>query len=133
MKYSKIRTGYGVYALDELPEPVITKGKTVLLAKKDNAGQFSIYSKAAEREIKFNKNAHYAVVLADCYSGKKYTTHATMNAAAKQAKSLTAKKSVFQIIDRDGNFYYADNSHDGNTTLSRYFNHKADLATKDVE
>jgi hypothetical protein len=58
------------------------------------------------REIKFKRGEQYAVVLADYYGGKGYTTHRTAAAAVKQSNK--EREFSHQIVDRNGRWYYCD-------------------------
>lgn len=63
-----------------------------------------IASQHYDREIKFPKGSHYAVVLADYYGGKGYTTHKTESATVEADKRN--RKYSRQIIGVDGWTYY---------------------------
>jgi hypothetical protein len=67
----------------------------------------------ASREIKFPKGAKYAVVLADYYGGKGYTTHQSESATIQADKR--SREYSRQIIGVDGWVYEVDifRSYDG--------------------
>ncbi len=73
------------------------------------SGTGSIHDLASEhydRDIKFPEGAIYAVVLADYYGGRGYTTHKTAGAAIKSSKSSNQHNDYSHaIIDIDGNSY----------------------------
>lgn len=56
-----------------------------------------------DRDIKFPKDAIFAVVLAAYYGGKGYTTHKTEGAALTQSNRI--KDYSHQIIDDKGNVF----------------------------
>ena len=73
---------------------------------KSNGGhQKSIHdiSGACDRIIKFPKNAKFAIVLADFYGGKGYTTHKTEHATMAMAKKM--QDYSFVIMDSNGDQY----------------------------
>lgn len=77
--------------------------------KMSNTGTIhDIASQHCDREIKFPKGAKYAVVLADYYGGKGYTTHQTESAAIQADKRN--KEYSRTIIGADGWVYYVDMS-----------------------
>lgn len=65
----------------------------------------NIHTLAADydREIKFPKSSKFAVVLADYYGGKGYSTHKTSEAAIAQSKRVSDYSH--QIIDITGDAY----------------------------
>lgn len=74
---------------------------TYTISQKGDAGSIhDIASALYDREIDFPKNHIYAVVLADYYGGKGYTTHRT--AAAAIAKSREMSNYSHAIINLDG-------------------------------
>jgi|GEM_PF-968454 len=91
---------------------------TLILDQKPMASIHSIHSKDCEREIKFAAGCIYAVVLADYYGGKGYTTHMSERAAAKMAHKLDKEGYSYTIIDTDGKKYFKDYDCDGDVTLS---------------
>lgn len=88
--------------------------KVIIPQKQSGTGTIhDIASQNRSREIKFPKSAQYAVVLADYYGGRGYTTHAS-EAATIQADRRQREYSR-QIIGVDGFVYYVDlsSSYDG--------------------
>lgn len=81
--------------------------KKVIIPQKQSAGSIhDIASVNQDREIKFPKGAKYAIVLADYYDGKSYTTHQSERATI-QADKRQAKYSR-QIIGADGWVYHIE-------------------------
>jgi len=76
---------------------------TYTIPQKDsNAGSIhDIASSNYERVIEFPRGSIYAVVLADYYGGKGYTTHRTADAVIRACSQV--KDYSYQIIDTDGN------------------------------
>lgn len=91
---------------------------TLVLTQKPMASIHSIHSKDGEREIKFAAGCIYAVVLADYYGGKGYTTHMSQYAAAKMAHKLDKEGYSYAIIDAEGKKYFKGFDRDGDVTLS---------------
>ncbi len=65
-----------------------------------------IASQHSDREIKFPKGSEFAVVLADYYGGKGYTTHKS-ELATVQADRRNSDYSR-QIVGVDGNTYHVE-------------------------
>lgn len=83
--------------------------KVIIPQKGSGTGSIhDIASQYAGREIKFPKDAQYAVVLSSYYGGKGYTTHATESATI-QADKRQGEYSR-QIIGVDGYIYEVDKS-----------------------
>lgn len=88
--------------------------KVIIPQKMSGTGTIhDIASQHCDREIKFPKGAEYAVVLADYYGGKGYTTHQSETATI-QADKRNSEYSR-QIIGVDGWPYLVDTftSYDG--------------------
>lgn len=88
--------------------------KVIIPQKMSGTGSIhDIASQHYDREIKFPKGTKFAVVLADYYGGKGYTTHASESATIQADK----RQSEFsrEIIGVDGWSYYVDmsSSYDG--------------------
>lgn len=82
------------------------KMKVVTIPQKmSNTGTIhDIASQHYDREIKFPKGAKYAIVLADYYGGKGYTTHQTESATIQADKRNREYSRT--IIGVDGWVYY---------------------------
>ncbi len=67
----------------------------------------SIYDIGTEsgRDIKFPRNAKFAVVLAAYYGGQGYTTHRTATAAIREARKMSRMNYSYEIIDVEGSRY----------------------------
>lgn len=88
--------------------------KVIIPQKMSGTGSIhDIASQHYDREIKFSKDAQYAVVLASYYGGKGYTTHSTEKATIQSDKRQ--KEYSRQIIGVDGRVYLVDKwtSYDG--------------------
>lgn len=76
---------------------------TTIIIPAKMSGTGSIHDLASphyDREIEMPKNAEYAVVLADYYGGRGYTTHETWEAALE--KSCKKHEFSHAILDKDG-------------------------------
>lgn len=87
-----------------------------ILKKQSNTGSIhDLASQHHDREIKFPKGKLYAVVWAayyNEYSGKNvYTTHETEKSAAKTSHKLAEENTSHEIIDPEGNRYFANWDH----------------------
>jgi hypothetical protein len=85
--------------------------KKIIIPQKQS-GTGSIHDIASEhfdREIKFPKGSKFAVVLANYYGGKGYTTHATESATIQADKRQSDYSR--QIVGVDGWIYNVDMSH----------------------
>ena len=81
--------------------------KTYTITQK-MSGTGSIHDVASDqfdRDIKFGKDATYAVVRAAYYGGKGYTTHKTAESAIAQSRKESKANYSHTIIDVDGNEY----------------------------
>jgi len=59
-----------------------------------------------DRDIIFQKDCKFAVVLSSYYGGKGYTTHKSIGATVKQSKKMDDYSHT--IIDKIGNTYQID-------------------------
>ncbi len=82
-----------------------TEMKTFTIPQKmSNSGTIhDIADDSCDRDIKFPKNAKFAVVLSSYYGGKGYTTHKTDHAAI--AKSIEMNGYSHSIINSNGNAF----------------------------
>ncbi len=80
----------------------------IIKQKMSNSGSIhDIASNMYDREIKFNGDTQYAVVLASYYGGKGYTTHCTQESACRMAHKRRGYS--YEIIDTNGRMYVACN------------------------
>lgn len=90
--------------------------KTYVIKQKQS-GSGNIHDLASQhydREIKFKKGTHYAVVLSSFYGGNHYTTHYTAVAAARQSNQTTESHHV---IDENGLVYLVNGDYLESTDL----------------
>lgn len=90
-----------------------------------------IASQHYDREIKFPKGAKYAVVLADYYGGKGYTTHQSESATIQADKRN--REYSRQIIGVDGWVYYVDMSASYDGELARHTDYREPYEVESFE
>ncbi len=78
----------------------------ILTIKQKMGGTGSIHDLASaleDREIKFPEGSKFAVVTANFYGGKGYTTHRTEGAAIRESKRMS--EYSHEIVDVEGNCF----------------------------